>query len=158
MDLNTGKFQMAQKGKLSVSHLSAVFGLAEICAELISVFDMPDFEKAWVQYCELYNATPEEQKRVLGQVLTKLNLRQGHARLTAFASMRKKDPKLANRAWDEFFEGGAGIKSASYELKTITGPEVMMPIEEAKGISTNAVAQWGLAAMQCLAYAGKYAK
>jgi hypothetical protein len=158
MDLNTGKFQMAQKGKLSVSHLSAVFGLAEICAELIAVFDIPEFEKAWVQYCELYNATPEEQKRVLGQSLTKLNLRQGHARLTAFAALRKKDAKLADRAWDEFFEGGAGIKSQSYDVKNLTGPQVIMPIEEAKGISTNAVAQWGLAAMQCLAYAGRYLK
>jgi len=153
MDLNTGKFVSADPKQLSVSHLSSVFGLAEICAELIQTFDLPEFEKAWVQYCELYNATPEEQKAVLGESLTKLNLKQGHSRLTAYAASRKKDKKLAERAWSEFYGGEAGIKKMSVDLKHLTGPLVLNPIDEAEGISTNAVAQWGLAAMQCLAFA-----
>jgi hypothetical protein len=158
MDLNTGKFQTASPEQLTVSHLSSVFGLAEICAELIAVFEIPEFEKAWVQYCQLYNGTPEEQKAVLGESLTKLNLRQGHSRLTAFASMRKNDKKLAARAWAEFFEGDAGIKGFSQKTNHFEGPAVLNPVDEAPGVSTNAVAQWGLAAMQCLAYAGKELK
>ncbi|MDQ6479166.1 Tat pathway signal sequence domain protein [Dyadobacter sp. LHD-138] len=158
MDLNTGKFIIVDTKQLSVSHLSAVFGLAEICAELIQTFDMPEFEKAWVQYCELYNATPEEQKAVLGQSLIKLNLRQGHARLTAFAALRKNDKKLAERAWSEFFEGVAGIKNPSQKLNHIQGPMVLNPVDEAEDVSTNAVAQWGLAAMQCLAFVGNELK
>jgi len=158
MDLNTGKFIKADPKQLSVSHLSSVFGLAEICAELIQTFDIPEFEKAWVQYCELYNATQEAQKAVLGESLTKLNLRQGHSRLTAFAAFRKNDKNLAVRAWDEFFEGGAGIKHQSMKLNHFKGPDVLNPIDEAQGISTNAVAQWGLAAMQCLAFAGNELK
>ncbi|MCE7043329.1 Tat pathway signal sequence domain protein [Dyadobacter sp. CY312] len=158
MDLNTGKFIQAEKGKLSVSHLSSVFGLTEICAELIDVFDVPEFEKAWVLYCQLYNGTAEEQKAALGQPLSKLNLRQGHSRLTAYAASRKNDPKLANRAWEEFFEGDAGIKNPTQTVKQLKGPEVLYAIDEAPGVSTNAVAQWGLAAMQCLAYAGKELK
>ncbi|MCK7559821.1 hypothetical protein MKQ70_34730 [Chitinophaga sedimenti] len=57
---------------------------------MIDVVKMPAFEKAWLQYCELYNASGEEQQAVLGRSLGKLNLRQGHARLTAFAANRKK--------------------------------------------------------------------
>ena len=158
MDLNTGKFVSADPKQLSVSHLSSVFGLAEICAELIQTFEMPEFEKAWVQYCELYNATPEEQKAVLGESLTKLNLKQGHSRLTAFASARKKDKRLAERAWAEFYGGEAGIKKPVLKVTHLTGPLVLNPIDEAEGVSTNGVAQWGLAAIQCLAFAGNELK
>lgn len=154
MELATGKFLPADKDKISVSHLSAVFGLPEICTELIALIDMPAFEKAWLQYCELYNATPEEQKVILGKDLGKLNLRQAHARLTAFAARKKNDPVLAARAWKEFLGGEAGIKNLSKELHHIKGPAVLHPVDEAAGVSTNAVAQWGLTAMAILDYLG----
>jgi hypothetical protein len=154
MELGTGKFLPAAKDQVSVSHLSAVFGLPEICAELISLVDMPAFKKAWLQYCELYNATAEEQIAALGQSLGKLNLKQAHARLTAFAALVKKDQQLAKRAWQEFMGGEAGIRKFSQSLHKISGPAVLNPIEEAEGVSTNAVAQWGLTAMALLDYAG----
>ena len=122
--------------------------------ELVALIPMPAFEKAWVAYCTLYNATPEEQKSALGKSLGKLNLKQGHARLTAFAARVKKDPKLAARAWNEFLGGEAGIKKMSTEVDSLHGPEVLNPVEEAPGISTNAVAQWGLTAMAMLDLAG----
>lgn len=153
MELSTGKFAMAPKDKISASHLSAVFGLAEICAELVDAVNMPEFEKAWLQYCELYNATPEEQTAALGESLGKLNLQQGHSRLTAFAAVRKKDPRLAARAWKEFFDGVAGFRNPSQNTRTITPPEVLNPVEEAD-VSTNAVAQWGLSAIALVAMLG----
>ncbi|RFM32893.1 Tat pathway signal sequence domain protein [Chitinophaga silvisoli] len=154
MELATGKFRPAAADKISVSHLSAVFGLPEICMELVALIPMPAFEKAWIAYCTLYNATPEEQKAALGKSLGKLNLKQGHARLTAFAARVKKDPKLAARAWDEFLGGEAGIKKMSTKVDTLHGPEVLNALEEAPGVSTNAVAQWGLTAMAMLDLAG----
>ncbi|SEW46377.1 hypothetical protein SAMN05428988_6345 [Chitinophaga sp. YR573] len=154
MELTTGIFQLADKDKISATHLNAVFGLPEICTELIALIDMPAFEKAWLQYCELYNATPEEQKAVLGKDLGKLNLRQAHARLTAFAARKKNDPQLAARAWKEFLGGEAGIKKLSKDLHHIEGSSVLHPIDEAEGVSTNAVAQWGLTAMVMLDYVG----
>ncbi|MBT1695653.1 Tat pathway signal sequence domain protein [Fulvivirgaceae bacterium PWU4] len=153
MELSTGKFAMEPKDKISASHLSAVFGLAEICAELVDAVNMPEFEKAWVQYCELYNATPEEQTAALGESLGKLNLQQGHSRLTAFAAIRKKDARLAARAWKEFFDGVAGFRNPSQNTRTIAPPEVLNPVEEAD-VSTNAVAQWGLSAMALVAMLG----
>jgi hypothetical protein len=154
MELNTGKFAMAPKDKISASHLSAVFGLAEICTELVDVVNMPEFEKAWLQYCELYNAPPEEQAAALGKSIGKMNLEQGHARLTAFAAIHKNDPKLAARAWKEFFGGVAGIRNPSQNIRTIEPPEVLNPVDEAEGVSTNAVAQWGLSAMALIAMIG----
>jgi hypothetical protein len=154
MELATGIFRLADKDKVSATHLNAVFGLPEICTELIALIDMPAFEKAWLQYCELYNATPAEQKAALGKDLGKLNLRQAHARLTAFAARKKNDPQLAARAWKEFLGGEAGIKKLSKELHHIEGSSVLHPIDEAEGVSTNAVAQWGLTAMVMLDYLG----
>ncbi|NBB29093.1 Tat pathway signal sequence domain protein [Cellulophaga sp. BC115SP] len=152
MEIATGKFALQPVDKISVSHLSAVFGLTEICFELVDLVDMPEFKTAWLKYCELYNGTDEEQKAYLGKNF-KLNLAQGHARLTAFAAYHLKDSKLAQRAWDEFYKGEGGFKKTSTKLTPINPPLVLRPIQEGE-VSTNAVAQWGLSAMQCLAYIG----
>lgn len=154
MELNTGKFQLMDKARPTASHLNAVFGLAEICAELIQLTDIPAFEKAWLQYCELYNASQEEQKAALGTALGKLNLQQAHARLTAFVARRRKDDRLAQRAWKVFFDGGAGIRNPNLVPHQLKGPEVLNPVEEVENISTNATAQWGLTALVLLGYIG----
>jgi hypothetical protein len=154
LNLVTGAFDKATGDRVSVSHLSAAFGLPEICAELIEAFDVPEFEKAWLQYCRLYNASPEEQKAELGQELRGTNLQQGHSRLTAFAAWRGKDPKLAERAWREFSDGRAGYGSRqAFASRRIEGPAVLNPVDEGPGISTNSTAQWGLAGIVLLAYA-----
>ena len=156
MDLDSGKFAITDDTNISVSHLSAVFGLAEICAELIALVDMPEFAEAWIDYCRLYNASAEDQQRALGKSVDNLNLAQGHSRLTAYAAYKLSNKTLAKRAWDEFFAGKAGIKPENRKTTHITGPDTLNPVDEDKDISTNAVAQWGLAAIQCLAYIDKY--
>ncbi|MBC8054280.1 MAG: twin-arginine translocation signal domain-containing protein [Sphingobacteriaceae bacterium] len=155
MELATGKFQIGEGNQVGASHLSAVFGLVEICAELVRTVNVPEFEKAWLQYCELYNASGEEQSKELGRELGSLNLAQSHSRLTAFAAKRKKDDKLAKRAWNEFYNSTGGITRQQIpEIQRISGPLVLNPVNEAKGVSTNGVAQWGLSAIQCLALIG----
>ena len=153
LNLVTGAFDIAQGNAVSVSHLSAAFGLPEVCAELIELIPEPAFERAWLQYCELYNAPPEQQKQALGEVLTGTNLQQGHARLTAFAAWRRKDAALAARAWSEFTDGRAGYSPRQvFAAHRIDAPDVLNPVDEGPGISTNASAQWGLAGIVCLAY------
>lgn len=155
MELATGTFDHAKSDHLSVSHLSSVFGLVEVCAELIQLIDVPAFRQAWLDYCELYNAPAEEQARRLGQPLSGLNLQQGHSRLTAYAAKLKHDPALAQRAWAEFRKGEGGItRRDKLETTRITGPAVLQPVDEAAWVSTNGTAQWGLAAIQNLALAG----
>jgi hypothetical protein len=151
MDVQTGKFAIDTSKRVSVSHLNASFGLPETCAELLQTIDMPAFKEAWLQYCTLYNATANEQTAALGEPLKKLNLRQSHSRLTAFAALHKKDAALAKRAWAEFKED----KRINRETRKIKGPDVLNPIEESDYVSTNGVAQWSLAAIECLACIGK---
>ena len=69
MNLDTGAFDIATHSNVGVSHLNAVFGLVEVCAELIQLLDVPEFETAWLQYCELYNAPATEQERVTWPII-----------------------------------------------------------------------------------------
>ena len=155
MDLATGAFDISSDDHVSVSHLSAVFGLVEVCAELVQLLDVPQFKQAWLDYCELYNASPEEQTKRLGAPLSGLNLQQGHSRLTAFAAKITNDPALAQRAWVEFQGGSGGLSRRSApKIERISGPAVLQPVDEAAFVSTNATAQWGLAAIQNLALVG----
>jgi hypothetical protein len=109
-----------------------------------------------VQYCTLYNATAEQQRAELGESLGKLNLEQGHSRLTAYAAHMTNDANLARRAWEEFHAGVAGFAPTQrFETKRVGGTHVLKPLDEAPWVSTNAAAQWGLAAIQCLAFAPK---
>ena len=154
MNLRTGAFDIKQDRKISVSHLSAAFGLPEVCAELIQLLAIPEFEQAWVQYCVLYNASAEQQQAELGESLGALNLQQGHSRLTAYAAHAKRDQALARRAWEEFYAGGAGFApNQRFESQPIAAHDVLNPIDEAAWVSTNSAAQWGLAAIECLAFA-----
>ncbi len=137
------------------SHLSAVFGLVEIAAELIDIVDEPAFKEAWLQYCELYNAPAEEQREAIGRPLGSLNLGQAHARLTAYAGQIRKDDRLLKRAWDEFFGAAAGLPLRhDAEFRKVTGPDSLNPQTETPWMSCNASSQWGLTAIQVLALAG----
>ena len=42
----------------------------------------------------------------------------------------------------------------SFESRPVTGARVLHPVDEAAWVSTNATAQWGPAAIECLAFAG----
>lgn len=153
MNLRTGAFDIEADPNVNVSHLSAAFGLPEVCAELIELLHVPEFERAWLAYCELYNAPAEQQRAALGEALGGLNLQQRHSRLTAYAAYRRNDPVLARRAWQEFDAGGAGYPATrQFESQRIDGPAVLNPVTEAAWVSTNETAQWGLAAIGCAAW------
>ncbi|TDC85626.1 Tat pathway signal sequence domain protein [Micromonospora sp. KC606] len=155
-DLETGKFAPAAPA-VSVGSLGAVFGLVEICSELISLADMPEFTNAWLQYCRLYNGTAAEQTAEVGQSLGNLNLRQAHSRLTAYAAAKTGDATLAARAWQEFYTGHAGYpRNFGFRSTRIEGPAVLKPVDENSFVSTNASAQYALAAIQCLALVGEH--
>jgi len=156
-NLDTGEFSRGSESGVSVSHLSAVFGLPEICAELISLIDQPAFRAAWLSYCTLYNASDDVQRAALGESLGKLNLRDAHSRLTAYAARQTKDPTLAARAWDEFLGGrsGRGVRTDLRSTR-ITGPAVLAPVDESFALSTNSSSQWGLSAIQMLALVGEH--
>ncbi|YCH07472.1 Tat pathway signal sequence domain protein [Arthrobacter sp. alpha11c] len=153
-DLDKGRFD-AGREVISVSHLSAVFGLVEICSELISLVPDASFEKAWMQYCRLFLASPEEQAAEVGQPLAGIYLTQAHSRLTAYAAARLGSPDLAELAWESFAQGGENLNHAeAFTLKKILPPHVLQPVDEAPTVSTNDTAQFGLAVIQNLALIG----
>ncbi len=157
-DPKTGMLYNIDGDQLSVSHLSCVFGGIEIAAELISLLDVPEFEKAWLQYATLYSAPHEEQEKALGQHF-KLNvLTTAHSRMTAYAAWKKGDAKLAERAWSEFISSDKRPEwlHLSHTLEKVEGPLVLNPLEDVPWISTNDTAQWSLAAIQNLALIGDH--
>jgi YetA-like protein len=151
-DLDTGRFAPVTTKIVSVSHLSAMFGQVEVCAELIDLVDLPGFESAWLQYCRLFNASAAEQTAECGAAFGNLILRQGHARLTAYAAVRLNRADLAVRAWHDFYTGdgyGPGLPWKSERTTT-----TLNPAEAATWVSTNTTALYGLAAIQNLALVG----
>lgn len=156
-DPETGRFS-GPGDTIGVSHLNAVFGAQEVNAELLSLLDVPEYERAWLLYCEFYNASPEEKERLTGVPSRRaFNLGESHSRLTAYAAQRKKDPALAARAWREFYGAAAGV-GVRDDLSTrcIEGPAVLNPVDEGIVMSTNAASQWGLAAIENLALIGEF--
>ena len=151
-DLDTGRFAPVTAKTVNVSHLSAMFGLVEVCAEVIDLVDLPAFESAWLQYCRLFNGTREEQTAECGAYFGNLILRQGHARLTAYAAVRLNRDDLAARAWREFYTGDGYGPGLPWKSDKVTS--TLNPTDAATWVSTNATALYGLAAIQNLALVG----
>ncbi|WP_426505613.1 hypothetical protein ACPPVO_47850 [Dactylosporangium sp. McL0621] len=161
LDPDTGHVTPAGE-RPGASHLSAVFGLAEICSELVALTAGTHigatFEAAWLRYCRLYLAPPEVQRAELGQALTGISLIQAHSRLAAYAAARTGDPDLAALAWHAFHEGVGDQLNTNplqsepvWRTTSVASPQVLTPVDEAAYISTNDAAQYGLAAIQLLA-------
>ncbi len=159
-DVDSGRFDTT-RDRVSVSHLSAVFGLVEICSELIALAPDPGFERAWLRYCALYLASPQEQAAALGQPLTGISLVQAHSRLAAYAAARTGDERLAGLAWRAFrrdigdqLNTNPLQRQADWHTTPIAGRTVLAPVDEAPYLSTNDAAQYALAAIQNLALIG----
>lgn len=132
----------------AVSHLSIMFGLPEVLAELIQLVDIPEFAAAWIKYCELCNAPADKIEQELGLKLKNPGFVMSHSRIVAYAAHMNKDGELAKQAASNFIDHHwAGIEPA-LATQRISGPQVLNPIEEAPWVSTNQSAQWGLAAIQ----------
>ncbi|KAB8225775.1 hypothetical protein BDV33DRAFT_198188 [Aspergillus novoparasiticus] len=146
------------EGIVSISHLNAVFGMPEVLSELLEYWgdDAPDgLESAWLDYCYYYGATSEEQKARYGESFSGISLIQGHSRLTAYYAKHSNNVTVAERAWKEFYNNTDGFTADEPWVSVpVNGSAVLIPVDEATWISTNAVAQYGLAAIQDLALAG----
>ncbi|WP_028812642.1 hypothetical protein [Streptomyces flavidovirens] len=153
-DLDTGRFAVAKAAKVGVSHLSAVFGLNELCAELIDLIDMPEFKAAYLDYCRYFNATKAEQAARYGTHFGSLILFQGHSRLDAYAAVQTGDAKLAKRAWEKFYNSDGYKESSPWRTEKVSGPVTLVPGSEANWVYTNDTALYGLAAIENLALVG----
>lgn len=150
-DLKSGRF-MGPGDKISISHLNAVFGAVEVNAELFQLLDVPRYRTAWLDYCRWFNASPEEWKAQFNLPYGRRNLQEGHSRLTAFLARETGDKAMAQRAWKEFLSGEAGLGLSTGDPRIeVKGAGLNRPVIEWPNVSTNAAAQWGLAAIENLA-------
>lgn len=144
------------KGVVAVSHLSAAFGLPEVVSDIIDYYgdDLPDgFKDAWLDYCYYFNAPAAEQKARYGVDFGKLNLYQGHSRLTAYAGFKEDNATISARAWTEFYNTDGYNESSPWNVTHVGGTDLLVPLDEAAWSSTNEVAQYGIAAISNLALA-----
>ncbi|WP_329114469.1 exo-rhamnogalacturonan lyase family protein [Streptomyces sp. NBC_01465] len=153
-DLDTGKFAIADTPVVGVSHLSAVFGLNELCAELIHITDVPKFKDAYLDYCRYFNATKAEQAARYGSNFGTLLLFQGHSRLDAYAAVQTGDAALAARAWTKFYKSDGYFESSPWTTEKLSGPVTLVPGSEANWVYTNDTSLYGLAAIENLALLG----
>jgi hypothetical protein len=157
--INTPANDPSNLGVVKVSHLSAMFGLFEICSVLIDTIadDLPKgFEEVWLDYCLYFNAAADDQLRRYGVGSGNLKLRQGHSRLTAYAANILGESSLAQRAWKEFYTGDGYTPDLPWNSQLVAGCVVPVPIEEASWISTNISSLYGLAAIQNVALTRRY--
>ncbi|KAL5346408.1 hypothetical protein ACLOAV_008679 [Pseudogymnoascus australis] len=144
------------KGIVSISHLSAVFGLPEVVSEVIEYYgdDLPaGFKEAWYDYCYYYSATPEEQAARYGAKFKGISLVQAHSRLTAYAAHQTGNTTLAKRAWRDFYDSDGLGPDAPWNVTHISGSSALVAVDEAPWLSSNDLAQYGLAVIQNLALA-----
>jgi hypothetical protein len=149
-DHSTGRFQ-GPGDKPSFSNLNGVFGVVEMNSELLTLVDVPEYRKTWLQYCRTYNAPKEDIVALLGRDPGGRGMSDTNSRMTAYAAYQTRDRALSLRAWREFF-GSDWLKGGPrHTVRRVDGPAVLRPLDELTGISTNASAQWGLAAIQHMA-------
>ncbi|KAJ5742313.1 hypothetical protein N7533_011722 [Penicillium manginii] len=142
-------------GNVSVSHLSAVFGLPEVVSEAIAYFadDIPEgFREAWLDYCYYYHATAAEQKARYGVSFGSQSLYQAHSRLAAYAAHEIHNTTLALRAWKDFYASDGLAQDAAWNTTHVNGSAVLVSVDEAAWLATNDAAQYGLAVIENLAY------
>lgn len=133
-----------------IYHLSIMFGLPEVCSELIELVDMPEFKEAWLKYCAYSQAPDAVQQEVLGTKFRKYGFKNSQSRIIAYAAAMKDDDVLAKFAAEYFprklYQEPNGPRSEKVDV-----PNVLNSVEEAWWLTTNDAAQWGLAAMENIA-------
>lgn len=150
-------------GSITVSHLSGVFGVLETIDQLHDHFGTEQqnvtkpFLDAFLDYCYYYGASKTEQAARYGKDFGTLNLKQGHSRFTAYVAHHRNNATLVPRVWSEFLGDGSkdGLApNAPWKTERIDGSAVLIPVNEAKWVSTNAAALYGVAGIENLALVG----
>jgi hypothetical protein len=140
--------------QVAVPHLAALMGGPECCMELTPLLaDVPQWQDAWLNYCRYLQAPADDQRKAIGGTVS--NGRGPHfSRMTAYAAMAIKDPKLAERAWSEFFRNVMGNSPHTFEPRKVESPDVPRALDEIPFVSTNDTAQWSLNAIELLQLVG----
>jgi len=147
-DPETRKMTAPEGEPLMVSHLSIMFGLPEVVAEVVELIDIPAFKEAWIQYGTLLYASDQVMTEALGSRVNRPGSKIAHARVMAYAAVQSGDETLKEEAARFFFDTPKKGRGPVLATQRINGSTVLNPVDEATWVSTNGSAQWGLAAIQ----------
>ena len=137
--------------EVDIPHLAALMGGPEAMMEITPLLDLPEWSDAWLNYCQYLQAPRDEQRQAIGGVI---NSGQGphFSKMTAYAAWKLNDPKLAERAWQQFLGNG---RRGPFDSVKIADANVPKAIDEIPNVSTNNTAQWSLNAIELLELVGK---
>jgi hypothetical protein len=152
-DPSTGKLYPLSPDGFGKYNLTVIMGGAEVVFELNELIDHPGWKKAWLQYCRLNSAPKDIVARDMTTNAEGPGARFADpGRLSAYVYAQTKDPAYAARAWAGV-TGGPNARQ-SYNPVALKGPDVIEPLEEVTGLSTNSTAQNCLQAIEVLAMCG----
>ena len=147
-DPATGKLYPLVEDGFGTYNLTTIQGGAEVVFELNTLIDHAGWNKIWNQYCRLSGAP----KAVVAKDMTTgsegADGQYARGRLAAYAYMLTKNPAFAKKAL-------SGLRLASFATTSFKGPEVLNPIDEVPGVSTNSTAQGCLEAIEVLEMCGE---
>lgn len=147
-DPETNKLYTLTDDPYGTYNLTTIMGGAEVIFELNEMIDHPGWEKAWLQYCRLYNAPKEVVRKDMETGTEGEDGSFARAdRLAAYVYMQTGNEAFVKPAISRLFgRGGAGRMTP----ELISGPEVLNPREELPWVGTNGTAQSSLIAIQVL--------
>jgi hypothetical protein len=133
-DPESGKLYVLDN-RVGTYNLATIMGGAEVVFELNTLIDHPGWRKAWDQYCRLHTAPQPVVARDDASGNEGADARYARpGRLSGYLYMLTKNPAFAAKAW-------AGVRRARYGTTHVEGADVLAPIDEVQGISTNSTAQ-----------------
>jgi hypothetical protein len=152
-DPATGKLYPMVEDGFGHYNLTVIMGGAEVVFELNELIDHPEWKKAWLQYCRLMSASKDVVARDMTSGTEGADARFADpGRLAGYVYVQTKEAAFAGKAWSGVI--GGRQRPLTYATTALKGPEVLNPIEEVTGISTNSVSQNCLQAIEVLAMCG----
>ena len=118
--------------------------------EITPLIDLPEWNDAWLNYCQYLQAPRNEQQAAIGGVVNS-GMGPDFSKMTAWAAWKLDDPKLATRAWDHFLARGRRDPFTSVKINDANVPAA---IDEIRNVSTNSTSQWSLNAIELLELVG----
>ena len=130
-------------------NLATIMGGGEVVFELNTLIDHAGWKKAWEQYCRLHTAPRDviERDKTTGTEGTDGQYARP-GRLSGYLYTLNKEPGLREEGVERCTHSADGRPRRS------KGPDVVTPIDEVTGLSTNSVAQGCLEAIEVLEMCG----
>jgi hypothetical protein len=154
-DNKTGEMFQLNPTDLGQSHLSVLMGGPEIAVEMSHFLDDKDWQRLWLQYCELYGAPKESVVKAFNKD-QQLGVMSPHfCRLPAYFAYKKQDVEAAKKVWSTFLDPKYYTRGNTFNPRRINSPDVIKSLDEIGNISTNNTAQWCLNAIELLELIGK---